>query len=70
MLAGTVQEKLEALKAAHLIFWPKKQGGTPRPKWYWMSSPAVRCRMSGRNSAHLGLRGSGWIPDAKARGPS
>ena len=31
---GTVQEKLDALDAAHRIFWPKKQGGTPRLKWF------------------------------------
>ncbi|MBI1903806.1 MAG: restriction endonuclease [Planctomycetia bacterium] len=30
----TVQEKLEALDAAGLIFWPQKKGGTPRLKWY------------------------------------
>jgi DNA modification methylase len=34
VLGGTVQEKLDALDAAHRIFWPKKQGGTPRLKWF------------------------------------
>ena len=72
VLAGTVQEKLEALEAAHLIFWPKKQGGTPRLKWYadelagsampdvWSDIPPI--------SASRG--GAAGIPDAKARGPS
>jgi len=31
---GTIQEKLDALDAVERIFWPKKQGGTPRLKWY------------------------------------
>ncbi|MGA2619615.1 MAG: DNA methyltransferase [Thermoguttaceae bacterium] len=31
---GTVQERLEALDAAGRIFWPKKEGGTPRLKWF------------------------------------
>jgi hypothetical protein len=30
----TAQEKLDALDAAHMIYWPKKEGGTPRLKWY------------------------------------
>ena len=31
---GTSQEKLDALDEAGLIFWPKKEGGKPRLKWY------------------------------------
>ncbi len=31
---GSVQEKLDSLDAAGMIFWPEKQGGTPRLKWY------------------------------------
>lgn len=31
---ASVQEKLDALDAAGLIYWPEKQGGTPRLKWY------------------------------------
>jgi site-specific DNA-methyltransferase (adenine-specific) len=30
----TLQEKLDALDAAGRIYWPKKEGGTPRLKWY------------------------------------
>ncbi|MDR1934583.1 MAG: restriction endonuclease [Candidatus Accumulibacter sp.] len=30
----TVQERLDALDAAGLIFWPKTEAGTPRLKWY------------------------------------
>ncbi|HQU43632.1 MAG TPA: hypothetical protein PK867_12525 [Pirellulales bacterium] len=30
----TVQEKLDALDNANMIYWPKKQGGTPRLKWF------------------------------------
>ena len=30
----TVQEKLDELDAAGRIYWPKKEGGTPRLKWY------------------------------------
>ncbi|MDR3323543.1 MAG: restriction endonuclease [Zoogloeaceae bacterium] len=30
----TVQERLDALDAAGLIFWPKSEEGTPRLKWY------------------------------------
>jgi len=30
----TVQEKLDALDAAGLIYWPKKAGGIPRLKWF------------------------------------
>jgi len=30
----TVQEKLDALDAAGLIFWPEKEDGTPRLKWF------------------------------------
>jgi site-specific DNA-methyltransferase (adenine-specific) len=30
----TVQERLDALDAAGLIFWPKSKDGTPRLKWY------------------------------------
>jgi len=33
-LQGTVQEKLDQLDAAGLIYWPEKDGGTPRLKWY------------------------------------
>jgi DNA modification methylase len=31
---ATVQEKLDALDAAGMIYWPDKKGGTPRLKWY------------------------------------
>jgi DNA modification methylase len=31
---GSIQERLEALDAAGRIFWPKKEGGTPRLKWF------------------------------------
>jgi DNA modification methylase len=31
---NTVQDKLNALDAAKMIFWPEKTGGTPRLKWY------------------------------------
>ena len=31
---GTVQEKLDALDAAGMVYWPEKQGGTPRLKRY------------------------------------
>lgn len=30
----TVQDKLDALDAAGMIYWPDKKGGTPRLKWY------------------------------------
>ena len=30
----TVQDKLDALDSAGMIYWPKKKGGTPRLKWY------------------------------------
>ncbi len=30
----TVQDKLDALDCAKRIYWPKKEGGTPRLKWY------------------------------------
>jgi DNA modification methylase len=30
----TVQDKLDALDAAGMIYWPDKSGGTPRLKWY------------------------------------
>ena len=30
----TVQERLDALDAAGLVFWPKEGEGTPRLKWY------------------------------------
>jgi len=30
----TVQDKLDALDKAGLIYWPKKKDGTPRLKWY------------------------------------
>lgn len=33
-LHGTVQEKLDQLDAAGLVYWPEKDGGTPRLKWY------------------------------------
>jgi site-specific DNA-methyltransferase (adenine-specific) len=32
IVAKTTQEKLDALDAAGLIYWPKKEGGTPRLK--------------------------------------
>ena len=31
---GSVQEKLEALDSAGLVYWPKKVGGEPRLKWF------------------------------------
>src|SRR6185369_13749267 len=31
---GTVQQKLDALDAAGMIYWPKAAGGTPRLKWF------------------------------------
>lgn len=31
---GTVQEKLEVLDKAGRIYWPKKEGGVPRLKWF------------------------------------
>ena len=34
LTGGTVQEKLDALDSAGRIFWPAKQGGKPRLKWY------------------------------------
>jgi len=57
---GTVQERLDALDAAHRIFWPKKQGGTPRLKWYadelagsampdvWSDIPPISARAAER----------------------
>jgi DNA modification methylase len=30
----TVQDRLDALDVAGLIYWPKEEGGTPRLKWY------------------------------------
>jgi len=30
----TVQEKLDALDSAGRVFWPEKNGGTPRLKWF------------------------------------
>jgi len=31
---ATVQDKLDALDAAGMVYWPEKEGGTPRLKWY------------------------------------
>jgi site-specific DNA-methyltransferase (adenine-specific) len=31
---GAVQDKLDALDSAGKIYWPTKEGGTPRLKWY------------------------------------
>jgi DNA modification methylase len=31
---ATVQDKLDALDAACRIYWPEKEGGTPRLKWF------------------------------------
>lgn len=31
---ATVQDRLDALDEAGLIYWPKKEDGTPRLKWY------------------------------------
>ena len=31
---STVQEKLDALDAAGMIHWPRREGGVPRLKWY------------------------------------
>ena len=57
---GTVQEKLEALDDAQRIFWPKKQGGTPRLKWFvdelagsampdvWSDIPPISARAAER----------------------
>lgn len=30
----TVQDRLDALDSAGLVYWPKDEGGTPRLKWY------------------------------------
>jgi len=57
---GTVQEKLDALDAAGLIYWPEKEGGTPRLKWYadrlagaaigdlWTDIPPISARSAER----------------------
>ena len=57
---GTVQEKLDALDAAHRIFWPRKPGGTPRLKWFadelagsampdvWSDIPPISARAAER----------------------
>ncbi len=57
---GTVQEKLDALDAARRIFWPKKEGGTPRLKWFvdelagsampdvWSDIPPISARAAER----------------------
>jgi site-specific DNA-methyltransferase (adenine-specific) len=34
IIGGSVQERLDALDEAGLIFWPKDGAGTPRLKWY------------------------------------
>lgn len=34
IIGGTSQEKLDALDKAGLIYWPGKEDGTPRLKWY------------------------------------
>lgn len=31
---GTVQERLDALENAGRVYWPQKEGGTPRLKWF------------------------------------
>lgn len=38
---GTVQERLDALDAAGMIYWPEKEGGNPRLKCYWDSLRGV-----------------------------
>ena len=40
--AETVMEKLDALDAAGLIYWPEKQAGTPRLKWFADELEGVR----------------------------
>lgn len=57
---GTVQEKLDALDAAQRVFWPKKEGGTPRLKWFadelvgsampdvWSDIPPISARAAER----------------------
>ena len=57
---GRVQEKLDALDAASRIFWPKKEGGTPRLKWFadelagsampdvWSDIPPISARAAER----------------------
>jgi DNA modification methylase len=57
---GTVQEKLDALDAARLIYWPEKERGTPRLKWYadrlegaaigdvWTDIPPISARSAER----------------------
>lgn len=34
IVGGTVQDRLDALDAAGIIFWPEKEDGTPRLKWF------------------------------------
>lgn len=57
---GTVQEKLDALDAARLVYWPEKEHGTPRLKWYadqlegaaigdvWTDIPPISARSAER----------------------
>jgi len=57
---GTVQQALDALDAAGLIYWPEKEGGTPRLKWYadrlegaaigdvWTDIPPISARSAER----------------------
>jgi len=57
---GSVQKKLDALDAAGLIYWPEKEGGTPRLKWYadrlegaaigdvWTDIPPISARSAER----------------------
>ena len=40
-IKGSVQERLDALDAAGLIHWPKKEDGTPRVKQYADEMPGV-----------------------------
>ncbi len=57
---NTVQEKLDALDAAGMIYWPTKEEGTPRLKWYadqlegvalpdiWTDIPPISARAAER----------------------
>ena len=56
----TVQEKLDALDASGMIYWPSREGGVPRLKWYadqlegvalpdiWGDIPRISARASER----------------------
>lgn len=56
----TVQDKLDALDSAGMIYWPRKKAGTPRLKWYadelegtaipdiWTDIPPISARAAER----------------------